>query len=82
MINFHACSAENLKKGVSLVTSMFCPFLNGSLKMARGLDAKKKKKKNQGESAQRGISKGSEAHTSRWVNTESGLERKRAGTKG
>jgi hypothetical protein len=45
MINFHACSAENLKKGVSLVTSMFCPFLNGSLKMARGLDAKKKKRR-------------------------------------
>jgi hypothetical protein len=45
MINFHARSAENLKKGGSLVTSMFCPFLNGSLKMARGLDAKKKKKR-------------------------------------
>ena len=53
-------------KGWSLVTSMFFPFLNGSLKMARGLDANKKKR--EGELVQRGNSKAviSEARMSRW----------------
>jgi hypothetical protein len=44
MINIHACR-ESAKGWSLLVTSMFFPFLNGSLKMARGLHANKKKVK-------------------------------------